>query len=292
MRRPGSGLILLLALCWMSATPLAFELPAGSRLLATGGATQLEGQSGGGIVPWAVLAGYGADGEVGASAFYTRVEVADYALDATGIALSFDNRIELSLARQDFHLGTLGKAIGRPGDSLRQDVVGLKARLFGDLVLGELPQVVAGMTYKRHLDFNLPQAVGARHGRDAEFYLGAAKLWLNAIAGRNVFANLNVRHSRANQLGLLGFGGDREDDRVWLVEAAAGVFLHRRLAIGAEYRQQPDNLAFSASDDWFDAFVALFPARNLALVAAYADLGTVATLDDQRGWYLSLQVSF
>ena len=29
------------------------------RLLATGGATSIDGAAGGGIVPWAVLAGYG-----------------------------------------------------------------------------------------------------------------------------------------------------------------------------------------------------------------------------------------
>ena len=41
----------------------------GGRLLATGGVTQLEGAAGGGIVPWAVIGGYGTRDEIGATGF-------------------------------------------------------------------------------------------------------------------------------------------------------------------------------------------------------------------------------
>src|SRR6478736_6454971 len=74
------------------------------RLLATGGATQVEGSAGGGIVPWAVLAGYGTDQQLGGTAFYTRVDTGDYALDAYGAAFTLHNRLELSVARQSFDL--------------------------------------------------------------------------------------------------------------------------------------------------------------------------------------------
>jgi hypothetical protein len=280
-------------LCVTGLLPAAaFELPDNSRILATGGATQIEGQAGGGIVPWAVLAGYGSSGEVGASGFYTHVELSDYALDAYGVALSIDNRVELSLARQEFDLGTLGEALGLPDKELRQNVLGLKLRLYGDLIYGALPQIAFGTQYKRHLDFGIPAAVGARRRHDADFYLSATKLWLGAGFGHNLFANANLRYSRANQLGILGFGGDRDDSRDLLFEGSAGVFLTRHVAVGAEYRQQPDNLGFSDEDAWFDAFVGVFPSKHVSLVAAYADLGTIATLDDQRGWYLSLELAF
>lgn len=270
----------------------AVELPRNSRILASGGATQLEGQAGGGIVPWAVLAGYGSNDEVGASGFYTHVELSDYALDAFGGAVSFDNRVELSLARQEFDLGTLGDALGLPDKELRQNIVGLKVRLYGDLIYGPLPQLAFGMQYKRNLDFGIPAAVGAERRHDADFYLSATKLWLGAGFGHNVFANANVRYTGANQLGILGFGGDRDDSRDLLFEGSAGVFLNRHVAVGAEYRQQPDNLGFSDEDAWFDTFVGVFPSKHLSLVAAYADLGTVASLDDQRGWYLSVALAF
>jgi hypothetical protein len=38
--------------------------------------------------------------------------------------------------------------------------------------------------------------------------------------------------------------------------------------------------------------VGWFPSKKLALIAAYVDLGEVATFKDQTGWYLSLQGSF
>jgi len=48
----------------------------GGRLLATGGVTNIEGSAGGGIVPWAVLSGYGTRDEWGGDAFATRVRLA------------------------------------------------------------------------------------------------------------------------------------------------------------------------------------------------------------------------
>ena len=48
----------------------------GGRLLATGGVTNIEGSAGGGIVPWAVLSGYGTRDEWGGDAFATRVDKA------------------------------------------------------------------------------------------------------------------------------------------------------------------------------------------------------------------------
>ena len=59
-----------------------------------------------------------------------------------------------------------------------------------------------------------------------------------------------------------------------------------------EYRQKPDNLGFAREDDWYDLFVAWFPSKHVAVVGAWADLGSIATLDRQRGAYLSLQVGF
>lgn len=283
---------LLAAMNTMADAACRLPVPNNSRLLATGGATQVEGQAGGGIVPWAVLAGYGSSDEFAASAFYTHVELEDYALDAFGVAASWDNRVEVSLARQDFDLGTLGRALGLDDARLRQNILGLKVRLHGDLIYGHLPQFAAGMQYKHNLDFGIPAAVGARHDDDVEFYLSAAKLWLAALFDRNLFGNITLRWSRANQGGLLGFGGDRGDARELLFEGAAGVFLTRHIAIGGEYRQQPDKLGFSPQSDWFDAFVGVFPNKHLSLVAAYADLGTIATLPRQRGWYLSLQLAF
>lgn len=262
------------------------------RLLATGGATSLEGQAGGGIVPWAVLAGYGEAGEWAATAFTTRVETGDYRLDAGGVAVSLDNRVELSYARQHLDLGTLARDLNLPDNSLSQDIVGLKLRLFGDLIYDELPQVSLGLQYKRQKDFLIPSLVGAQRDEDTEGYLSASRLFIGGVFGYNLLLNGNLRYSRANEMGLLGFGGDRRDKRSVLKEGSVALLLNPQLALGVEYREKPDNLNFSGESDWSDLFIGYFPNKRVSLVLAYARLGTIATLDKQNGVYLSLQGSY
>ena len=50
----------------------------GGKLLLTAGVTQVEGAAGGGLTPWATIGAYGDRGQIGANAFYTRVDVDDY----------------------------------------------------------------------------------------------------------------------------------------------------------------------------------------------------------------------
>ncbi|HEX5756659.1 MAG TPA: DUF3034 family protein [Arenimonas sp.] len=262
------------------------------RLLATGGASQLEGSAGGGIVPWAVLAGYGTRDENGGTAFATRVDTGDYALDAFGAAWTFRNRLEVSVARQRFDLGRLRRDLGLPWAALEQDILGAKLRLGGDLVYGDWPQLSIGVQHKRLRDPALPLAVGARSGSGSDVYVAASRLFLDAAGGYPLLLNLGVRSSNGNQLGLLGFGGDQRQGRSLLWEASVAVLPSPRWAVGVEYRQKPDNLGFAREDDWLDGFVAWFPDKRVAVVAAWAELGDIATLSNQRGGYLSLQVSF
>lgn len=262
------------------------------RLLATGGASSLEGAAGGGITPWAVLAGYGERGEWGADVFATRVETGDYRLDVAGVAASFDNRLELSYARQRFDLGNLARDLSLPENSLSQDVFGLKVRLFGDLIYDRLPQVSLGVQHKRQKDFLIPSLVGAQRSEDTEGYLTASRLILGGAFGYNLLINGGLRYSRANELGLLGFGGDRRDRHSVLKEGSVAVLLDRDWAVGIEYREKPDNLGFAGESDWADLFIGYFPNKHLAVVLAYARLGEIATLDNQDGVYLSVQGSF
>lgn len=281
-RRAGMLLAVLLA----STTAIAGD----GRLLATGGATQIEGSAGGGIVPWAVLSSYASEDEVGFTSFATRVNVDDYALDSYGVAATFHNRLELSLARDRFHLGTLGDALGMPGAVLRQDVFGAKLRLSGDAIYTRWPQISLGVQRKHNLDFAVPSAVGARDDRGTDVYLAATKVFLGAAGGYNLLVNATVRSTKANQIGILGFGGDRGGRRL-VGEYSVAVLFHPTFAIGTEYRQKPNNLGFAREDAFKDVFAAWFPNNHVAVVAAWADLGSVATLKDQRGWYLSVQAS-
>ncbi|HKF96120.1 MAG TPA: DUF3034 family protein [Gammaproteobacteria bacterium] len=49
--------------------------------MATGGATEIEGVAGGGLVPWAVLAGCVTGDEYGGTLAITHADTGDYTLD-------------------------------------------------------------------------------------------------------------------------------------------------------------------------------------------------------------------
>lgn len=276
------------SVCAPITMTLAFVLSAGvatadSKLLATGGGQQIEGQGGGGIVPWGLIAGYADAGAWGGSAALTRLRVDDLELTVAGLALGVGNRFEVSAARQRLHV--------RPLDlDIDQDVFAAKLRLTGDAVYGPLPAITAGALYKRNRDFTVPAALGAEDDAGTEFTVAAARLWLNGFAGRNVFTNLTLRNTDANQTGFLGFGGPA-GGREWLAEGSLGLFLNRHWVMGLEYRDKPDRLSAVREEAWWDAFVGWFPNKRVSLIAAWANLGDVAGLPAQDGLYLSLQFS-
>lgn len=254
----------------------------GSRVVATGGGTMIEGSAGGGIVPWAVINGYGSSGEWSATAMATGVYVDDFTLKVIGASLSFDNRFELSVARQTFDLDTMGGELG-------QDIFGVKYKLAGELLYTAMPQITLGAQYKRVDDFAIPQAVGARDDWGLDVYIAASKVFFDAVAGRNVLLNGTVRATKANQTGLLGFGTQANHDYQFVLEASAAVLLTDNVALGIEYRQKPDELAFAQEDDWQDVFLAWFINKHFSVVTAYANLGSIAGFEEQRGWYLSVE---
>jgi hypothetical protein len=262
----------------------------GSRLWATGGVTNVEGSAGGGLVPWAVLAGYASDREWGGTITLSRAVVADFTLHLTGVALNWRNRVEVSIARQTLDLDTLGATLGE--DELSQDIVGVKARLFGDVLYSDYGQWSLGLQHKRQRDFDIPEAIGAEDDQGTDMYLSASKLFFAAVFDRNLLVNATVRGTKANQGGLLGFGGDRNDGYQAMLETSVGLLLNRSWVVGAEYRQKPDNLGFAGEDDWWDGFVAWIPDRRVSVTAAWTDLGDIAGLENQRGLYLSPQGSF
>ena len=261
---------------------------AGDRLTATGGISTVDGSAGGGLTPWAVITGTGADDQIGGNVHATRVNTGDFKLDSEGAALGIDDRLELSLSRLTLGLGTTV-----PGDAIREDVVGIKLRIAGDAVFEPdraLPQLAIGVEFKHNLDaVPVPRAIGARRDADTDYYVSATKLWFAALAGRNVLANLTVRATRANQLGLLGFGGDRNDHYRLEPEASLAVLVRDDLVIGAEYRAKPDNLSAFREDAFYDVFLAWFPRKQMSLTAAYTELGTIADKPHQHGPFLQLQ---
>jgi len=270
------GLFLLCSSEWAVAD--------GSRVTATGGATSIEGSAGGGVVPWAVINGYGSSDEWSATAVATGVFVDDYTLKVIGASVSYDNRIELSYARQRLKLDTIG-------GYLEQDIYGVKYKVAGELLYTRMPQISVGVQYKTVDDFFLPEAVGARDDSGIDYYVAASKVFFDAFMGRNVLVNGTLRATKANQGGLLGFGSADNNDYELMNEVAVALLLTDSLVVGMDYREKPDELDFAGEDDWQDFFIGWFANKNFSVVLAYADLGSIAGLDNQKGWYLSFEAA-
>ncbi len=335
--------------CALGLSPLAASAAIGQaslfgmgRIIGTGAVTAVNGAAGGGINPWAVISGYGTNQQIGATAFYSHVLLNNYNLDAYGASVGLFNRIEISYARQSFSLGNTGDtldhrilsivsgssvplgtsttsaALGLSGPAffgsnyqLNQDIIGLKVRLFGNIVYDQNwwePQVSVGVNFHHNeMPKNLADTLHVTRNA-ASYYLSATKVWLDGIFGLTTLADVNIDVTNANQQGLLGFGGVNGMGYKVVPAAAVGVFLNRHVVLGAEYRGMPQNQliapasgagnfstlanAVSKTSAWKDVYVAWFPYKQLSLTAAYVDLGTIATEKNQSGLYLSLTTSF
>jgi Protein of unknown function (DUF3034) len=262
------------------------------RLLATSGVTQIEGVGGGGLVPWALITGYGTRDAVGANAHYTYVNLPDFTLNSAGAAIGLYDRVELSYAHQWFDTGEAGAKLGLgKGYQFHLDIVGLKVRLLGDAVYDQdswLPQVAVGALFKTADQHAVIQAIGARSPSGVDFYVAATKLFL----AQSLLVNATVQATEANQFGLLGFGGDRNGGYSLQFEGSAALLLNRRLAVGAEVRTKPDNLSFAHEGPAFDVFAAYFLTKNVSATVAFVSLGTIARQGTQNGVYASLQAGF
>jgi hypothetical protein len=251
------------------------------KLIGTAGLNQIEGSGGGGIVPWATLAGYDSQEQISVNAFTTQVNVDDYRLNILGMSASFYDRIEVSLAQHILYLTTLG------GD-IKQDIYGLKYRLYGDVVYSTWPQISIGLQHKKLDDGNIADSLGAANSiSGTDFYVAASKINLGALGGFNTVWSVTARATKANQLGLLGFGSANNDNYQIMAEASAAILFSRQIAVGLEYRQKPNNLDLD-EDDWFDVFISYIPNKNLSMTFAWAILGNIAGAKKQQGLYFSL----
>lgn len=279
------------ALSVVAGNAAAGDLRSQGKLLLTGGVTTIEGAGGGGLAPWALVTGYGTRDGVGANVHATGVQLPDFQFRSAGAAVGLFDRVELSYARQAFDTGATGAALGLgKGFTFSQQVVGAKVRVAGDAVYGQdtwLPQVAVGAQYKSAGKGAVIAALGGRHDDGVDLYVSATKILL----AQSVVLNGTVRVTKANQTGLLGFGGPGGDGYRPQFEGSAGILLSPRLLVGAEYRAKPNRLGLK-EDDWFDVFAAYAVSKNLSVTAAYADLGEIATFKGQRGLYISLQAGF
>ena len=267
------------------------------KLTATGGVSQVEGAGGGGLTPWALITGYGTRDSYGANAHVTSVNAQDYSLGVVGMAVGIADRVELSFARQEFK----GKLAPLNQLDIKQDIFGLKVKVAGDAVYEQdsaMPQLAVGMQVKRNkgidglgaLGVTNVKQLGAADHKGVDYYLSATKI----ILDQSLLLNGTLRATKANQMGILGFGGDKKNRYQIMPEVSLAYLINRKLVAGIEYRVKPNNLAVDNEKDYYDAFVAYFPSKNFSVTAAYAELGDITIFNPKRqhGLYFSLQAGF
>jgi len=262
--------------------------------------TDVEGQAGGGLVPWALLSS-------GPTVAVSHLNTQNLGVNIVAANTSFANMVEISYAHT--MLDVTGSALGGANNIDAVDNLGLKVKL--NDMSDSLPQFALGLVYKNAsgnmvtnaLNGGAPLALGLDTS-STDVY-GAASKVVN-IGGKNVLLNGVLRATKANQMGLLGFGGGSTSGAKtgYSVEPEVSfeVFAADNVIIGAEYRHQPSN-SVTATDGVlhqnaaYDLNVVYVANKNLALTFAYVGLGQVApgvvnSSNNQNGLFVEAQVNF
>lgn len=317
------------------------------KVLLTGGVVEIDGAGGGGIVPWATISGYGTRDGINGGLHYTFAYLPNYSLNSYGLTVGFYDRFELSYTRSTLPTGSTFDTVGliasmmpTTGDTretgiapfnttIEMDVFGAKLRLFGDAVYTSdslIPQVAIGGFYKDNKNEDLLRTLQAEDAEDWEAYIAATKVYFPF----STLVNVTGRYTRANQTGLTGFGGPRDDDRELRLEVSIATLVAKDTVFGIEYAQHgkaldnvgvningqdtdaalatlsPENMQqLGASDsgelrqkltqyedDWYDLFFGYAPNKRISFVVAYAILGNITLTPDQHGLYLSTHLTF
>ncbi len=297
---------------------------SGGKLLATGGISSFEGSAGGGITPWALIAGYAGKDENNATVNLQSLALGEYHLNSYGAAWGFSDRFEISLQKQQlevssgvvtnvFNLLTGGPTPAKiaPGTQIEQTVVGGKVKVFGDAVFSEnpyMPQVAVGFQYKKNHDFNqslaifnnaipvpntgVPALLGATDDSGTDCYISATNVLLGEVSGNNLVYNVTARWSKANTFGLLGFGSAEKPDYDLEMAASLAMFIGTNTLVGAEVRQQTNRLGgLAETDQVHDFFIAYLPSKDWSITAAIVDLGNLPYQPNSKGFYLNFTAS-
>ena len=245
------------------------------KVLATPGVQMTDGAAGGGITPWAVIAGYETRDGINGNVHYTYVNLPNYSLNSIGASIGFFDRFEISYTNDVLPTGstfdtvglvtntlngllsdpTLGPVLNTLGltgtadtgirpwnTTIRMNVVGAKLRVFGEAIYDSdnlIPQVSIGGFYKWNANKQLLKTLGADKADDWEAYISATKIFFPI----DTLINVTVRYSSANQTGLVGFGGPNGNHKTFRPEVSVAYLLAKNTAIGGEWQQHSSNLS-------------------------------------------------
>ncbi|MCB2141107.1 DUF3034 family protein, partial [bacterium] len=122
-------------------------------------------------------------------------------------------------------------------------------------------------------------AIGIEDNDGIDYTLYASKML--TFLPRPLLINVGIRSSNAAHIGLLGF----TDNREFLFEGNAVLFMTDKLALGAEYRQKPSDYTpieglIASEDDWWSVVAAYVVNDSLTISGGYFNLGDV--LDENK----------
>jgi len=165
--------------------------------------------------------------------------------------------------------------------------------------MGWVPAVTLGAHYKYNNDvheinrrlMDTLNALGYDDNDGVDFTLTATKAL--AFLPRPVFFSAGARCSRAAHLGFLGF----TNDYFVTLEGSALMLVTDRLAVGAEYRQKPDDLVavpglLANEDSWWDVHAAYILSNNAVVYATVGGLGKLLNHSDETLYGLVFKYEF
>lgn len=227
------------------------------KVLATSGVNITDGAAGGGITPWAVIAGYETNQGINGSIHYTYASLPNYSLNSLGASVGFFDRLELSYAYDVLPTGSTFNTVGLLTNTLagvvvpdsgidpfnttiRMDTFGAKLRVFGESIYDSdsvIPQVAVGGFYKINHNGALLDTLLANKRKDYELYAVATKIFFPL----DLLVSFTARYSAANQTGLTGFGGPNKSKKEFRPEVSVAYLLAKNTAIGAEWAKHGKN---------------------------------------------------
>lgn len=211
-------------------------------------------------------------------------------LEAYTLSETIGGRVELGYGFNRLDIGDLGADIITATTlDIREDAIELhnfnaRALLLkeGDFDQSWMPAVTLGLHYKYNdtiddIDNRLLgtlDGLGIKDNDGVDVTLYASRLFTSLP--RPLMVNVGLRSTKAAQIGLLGFTGDRKT----LFEANFGLLVLDNLVIGGEYRQKPDEYTpipglIEKEDDWWSAFITYVVNDNMTASIAYAHMGDV-----------------
>lgn len=269
--------------------------------------TNVEGSAGGGLVPWALLH------PGGPLVSYTNVKTNDYLIQSVAVGTTIGGMFEISLGNQSVNAPTVANALngtaGTTDSRIDLTTIGLKVKVVDMGKDNAVPQIAIGVQNKKAKGdivdaLKSAGAIDSLSGTD--IYVAASKFV--TLGGKKVILDGTLRATKANQMGLLGFGGgtmkDDKNGYQAMFEASAGAFVADNVVLGAEVRTKPNNISKAAfgiqEDAAWDIFMAYFVNKNMAITAAYANLGQIgpshaaisSMAKKQDGLYLQVQSNF